>query len=53
MFIVYVMYHLYPVHACAKGLSNRFCPSVSPVKNFEISTFTGLTIAVRGNDMVI
>ena len=38
--------HYYPARACAKGLSNRFCPSVSlsvcPVKNFEISTFTGL-----------
>ena len=40
----------YPVHACAKGLSNRFCPSVSqsvcqsvcPVKIFEINSFTGL-----------
>ena len=41
---------LYPARACAKGLSNRFCLSVSqsvsqsvcPVKNFEISTFTQL-----------
>ena len=40
----------YPTCACVKGLSNRFCPSVSqsvclsvcPVKNFEISTFIGL-----------
>ena len=46
----------YATHACAKGLSNQFCPSVcqfvSPVKNFEISTFTGL-IAVHNNDMAI
>ena len=38
--------HFYPARACMKGLSDRFCPSVSqsvcPVKNFEISTFTGL-----------
>ena len=36
----------YPAHACAKGLRNRFCPSVSLsvclVKKFEIRTFTGL-----------
>ena len=40
----------YPTRACAKGLSNQFCPSVSqsvslsvsPLKNFEISTFTRL-----------
>ena len=36
----------YPARACAKGLRNRFCPSVSlsvcPVKNFEIRTFTRL-----------
>ena len=45
------MLSCYPTRACAKGLSNRFClsvsmqsvcQSVSPVKNFEISTFTGL-----------
>ena len=42
------LYYFYPARACAKGLRNRFCPSVSqsvsqsvcPVKNFEISTFT-------------
>ena len=46
--------YFYPARACAKGLRNRFCPSVSlsvslsvcqsvcPVKNFEIRTFTRL-----------
>ena len=43
----HILYYRLPtllprVRACAKGLSNRFCPSVSPVKIFEISTFTGL-----------
>ena len=48
------MFHFYPARVCVKGLSNRFCPSVSqsvsqsvslsvcPVKHFEISTFTRL-----------
>ena len=43
--------YCYPAHACAKGLRNRFCSSVSqsvclsicPVKNLKISTSTGLS----------
>ena len=46
----YPKFCYYPARVWAKGLSDRFCPSVSqsvsqsvcPVKNFEISTFTGL-----------
>ena len=42
----YTLVTHYPARACGKGLSSRFCPSVSqsvsPVKNVEISTFTRL-----------